>query len=129
MSFAKMLPALAVPVVAVAAAIPANADQYSFVSMLDNNGVYYTSIMDMIDTGKQVCRIVRTGYSAGPVTAANYMLMGQGFASTMDRSVIIQSAAANMCPDIWPEIRAHTAAVERASSGGNSARTVNSQFE
>lgn len=31
---------------------PAHADQYDFISDLDNSGVYYGSIVDMIDIGK-----------------------------------------------------------------------------
>ena len=40
-------------------AAPANADQYDFISYLDNNGVYYDSISDMMDLGKAVCTSTR----------------------------------------------------------------------
>jgi len=39
-----------------ALAAPAHADQYEFVSVLDNEGVYYSSITDVIDQGKMACR-------------------------------------------------------------------------
>jgi hypothetical protein len=118
MSFAKMLPALAVPVVAVAAAIPANADQFDFVSMLDDNGVYYSSIMDVIDSGKQVCRIVRTYGTPQSVDVAVMMLSQQGYGSSMDRAVIIGAAANSMCPDITPQILVHNQAVRDRMSRG-----------
>jgi hypothetical protein len=126
MSFAKMLPALAVPVVAVAAAIPANADQYDYISMLDNNGVYYSSILDMIDTGKAVCRVVRTSASYDPVDPAIDMLRGVGFSSDTERGLILFSAAENMCPDIFPDIRAHIDRVNQYLAAQGTARTVNS---
>jgi hypothetical protein len=37
---------------AIVVAAPANADQYDFVSFLDNNGVYYASISDVIEWAK-----------------------------------------------------------------------------
>ena len=40
---------------------PARADQYDFVMQLDNMGVSYESIIDMIDIGKAVCHDLRSG--------------------------------------------------------------------
>jgi hypothetical protein len=40
---------------------PARADQYDFIAQLDNSGVSYESISDMIDIGKEVCHDLRGG--------------------------------------------------------------------
>ena len=40
---------------------PARADQYDFVMQLDNMGVSYESILDMIDIGKELCHDLRSG--------------------------------------------------------------------
>ena len=45
---------------------PARADQYDFISALDNVGVSYESIIDMIDIGKALCHDLRSG-AAPPV--------------------------------------------------------------
>ena len=47
--------------VAVALSGPAHADQYDFISQLDNAGVSYKSTIDMIDIGKQLCHDLRNG--------------------------------------------------------------------
>jgi hypothetical protein len=46
---------------AVALSGPAHADQYDFISQLDNSGVSYKSTIDMIDIGKQLCHDLRNG--------------------------------------------------------------------
>ena len=123
MSFAKMLPALAVPVVAVAAAVPANADQYDYVSTLDNNGVYYSSIIDMIDLGKQVCSVGRRAPATGPGMIAPLvsLISRSGYSSSEEAWLILTSAADNMCPDIIPSLR--------VALSQPVPRTVNSTYE
>jgi len=64
----------AAAVTATALAAPARADQYDFVSMLDNEGVYYSSITNMIDQGKMACRMLRSG--AGIPAALDYVAGG-----------------------------------------------------
>ena len=49
---------------AVALSVPAHADQYDFISALDNAGVSYESITDMIDIGKALCHDLRSGGGA-----------------------------------------------------------------
>jgi len=65
-------------------AAPANADQYDFISVLDNNGVYYYNISEMIDLGKAACRTVRTGGTIGSVDSAINLLTRAGFNAVMD---------------------------------------------
>lgn len=85
-----------------ALAAPAHADQYDFVSMLDNEGVYYSSITDVIDQGKMACRMLRSG--AGMPSALDYVA-GGGYAP-YETAVVVASAAVNMCPDVLPTVRA-----------------------
>lgn len=40
---------------------PARADQYDFITELDNAGVWYSSMIDMIDIGKELCHELRHG--------------------------------------------------------------------
>ena len=98
----KLILALATPIAALALAAPAHADQYDYVSVLDNEGVYYDSISDVIDLGKMTCRILRSG-SELPVAARNIASAGyRGY----EIGVVVQSAASNMCPDVLPALRA-----------------------
>jgi len=87
---------------AMALAAPVHADQYDFVSMLDNEGVYYSSISDVIDQGKMACRILRSG--AGVPTALGYVADG-GYAP-YETAVVVAAAALNMCPDVASVVRA-----------------------
>ena len=87
---------------ATALAAPTRADQYDFVSMLDNEGVYYSSITNMIDQGKMACRMLRSG--AGMPSALDYVA-GGGYAP-YETAVVVASAAVNMCPDVLPTVRA-----------------------
>ena len=89
----------AIAALAFLSAPQAHADQYDFVSVLDNNGIFYSSISDMIDIGKAVCTSVRrTGGLAG---AANGLQMA-GYTSDLEKGTIVSAAANTMCPDIWP---------------------------
>ena len=85
-----------------ALAAPARADQYEYVSVLDNEGVYYSSITDVIDQGKMACRLLRGG--AG-VPAALNSVTGGGYAP-YESAIIVAAAARNMCPDVMPAIEA-----------------------
>ena len=85
-----------------ALAAPARADQYDYVSVLDNEGVYYSSITDVIDQGKMTCRLLRGG--AG-VPAALNSVTGSGYAP-YESAIIVTAAARNMCPDVMPVIEA-----------------------
>ncbi|MCX8564013.1 DUF732 domain-containing protein [Mycolicibacterium mucogenicum] len=83
-------------------AAPAQADQYDFVSNLDNNGVYYSSISGVIDAGKMTCRLLRSG--AG-VPGALGFLSRVGYAR-YESATIVVAAVDNMCPDAQPVIDA-----------------------
>lgn len=83
-----------------ALAAPAHADQFEYVSILDNEGVYYSSISDVIDTGKMACRMLRGG--ADVPAALNYVA-GGGYAP-YESAVIVTAAALKMCPDVMPVI-------------------------
>lgn len=83
-------------------AAPAHADQYDFVSYLDNKGVYYSSISGVIDAGKMSCRLLRA--DAGVPSAMGF-LGRQGFTSR-EAAIIIVAAVDDMCPDTLPALRA-----------------------
>ena len=67
----------------------------SFISALDNAGVSYESILDMIDMGKALCHDLRSG-AAPPVVLGK--LQNTGFAPT-ESAIILIAAVNNMCPD------------------------------
>ena len=88
-------------ITSIAAAPAAHADQYDFVHDLDDKGIYYSSISDMIDIGKMTCSQLRAGspQSAGtPASLAGY--------SGNEIGIIVVAATNNMCPDQWPTLRA-----------------------
>ena len=85
---------------AVALSGPAHADQYDFISQLDNAGVSYESMIDMIDIGKELCHDLRTGVTP-PVVLGK--LQRTGFA-TAESAIILVSAVNNMCPDTKAEV-------------------------
>lgn len=80
---------------AVALSGPARADQYDFISELDNSGVSYASITDMINIGKEVCHDLRNDVSPSLVLGK---LRRTGFAPT-ESAIVLTSAVNYMCPD------------------------------
>ncbi len=80
---------------AVALSVPAHADEYDFISELDSSGVYYESILDMIDVGKELCHDLRSGVTP-PVVLGK--LANSGFAAA-ESAIVLMSAVNNMCPD------------------------------
>lgn len=77
---------------------PARADQYDFVSELDNSGVSYASITDMIGIGKELCHDLRNDVSPSLVLGK---LRRTGFAPT-EAAIILTAAVSNLCPDTKP---------------------------
>ena len=97
----KIICALAaITAVGLAAPATAHADQYDFVLALDDQGVYYSSVTDVIDQGKMTCRILRSG--AGVPAAINYLV---GEYAPFEIGVILWSASTYMCPDVAPVLR------------------------
>ena len=82
-------------------AAPARADQYDFVSYLDNKGVYYSSISGVIDAGKMSCRLLRADRG---VPAAMGFLGRQGFTGR-EAAIIVVAAVDDMCPDALPVLQ------------------------
>ena len=80
---------------AVALSGPAHADEYDFIGQLDSTGVYYESIVDMMDIGKELCHDLRSGV-APPVVLSK--LQDTGFAAD-ESAIVLMSAVNNMCPD------------------------------
>lgn len=80
---------------AVALAAPAHADQYEFISFLDNSGVSYSSMVEMIDIGKAVCHDLRSG-DGPPIVLGR--LSNAGFAPA-EASLVLVSAVSHMCVD------------------------------
>jgi len=74
---------------------PARADQYDFIMQLDNMGVSYGSIIDMIDIGKELCHDLRSGVNPSVVLGK---LQATGFAPA-ESAIVLMSAVNNMCID------------------------------
>jgi hypothetical protein len=85
---------------AVLLSAPAHADQYDFISSLDNAGVSYESILDMIDIGKALCHELRSG-ATPPIVLGK--LQNTGFAPS-ESAIILVAAVNNMCPDTKPAV-------------------------
>lgn len=82
---------------AVTLAAPAHADEYSFISDLDNNGIYYANVLEMIDVGKVTCHDMRAHMPLAGIRSALDRVGGW----TNQESMVIMVAAANeMCPDV-----------------------------
>ncbi|MBU9766055.1 DUF732 domain-containing protein [Mycobacterium sp. TNTM28] len=101
-----VMAAVVAGVSAVTLAAPAHADQYDFVAQIDNQGVYYSSITEVIDQGKMACRLLRGG--AGVPAALNYVARG-GYAD-YETVIVVVAAAQNMCPDVTPVLAAYAKA-------------------
>lgn len=94
-------------------AAPAHADQYDYVSALDNRGIPYSDISQIIDTGKMACANLRRGIQVfgpqgvgAPITAMGY--------SGLEAAIITVEAVRNMCPDQTSVINAALAAAGRS---------------
>lgn len=85
---------------AVALSSPARADQYDFIAQLDNGGVYYESMIDMIDIGKELCHELRFGVTPSLVLGK---LQRTGFAPT-ESAIVLIAAVDNMCVDTKPAV-------------------------
>ncbi len=106
--------AVSVVTTGTALAPAAAADPIDFVMLLDDEGVYYESISDVIDLGKFTCRMLRSG---APVPAALSNVQSAGYAP-YETGIIVYSAGANMCPDVLPDIESW------AQSGNGGAATA-----
>ncbi|MDV3135729.1 DUF732 domain-containing protein [Mycobacterium sp. 29Ha] len=80
---------------AVALSAPARADQYDFIARLDNQGVFYESMIDMIGIGKELCHELRFGVDPSLVMGK---LQRTGFAPT-ESAIVLVAAVDHMCPD------------------------------
>lgn len=93
-------PALIITAVALLVTAPtAYADDASYVLYLDDHGVYYSSITDVIDMGKLACRGLRQGVPPGVIVNA---IADNGDFPTYDAAIIVLSATKNMCTDQYP---------------------------
>lgn len=79
---------------------PARADKYDFIFELDDAGVWYTSTVEMIDIGKELCHELRHGVSPGLVLGK---LANTGFAPA-ESAIVLMSAVNNMCMDAKPSV-------------------------
>jgi hypothetical protein len=85
----------------------ARADQWDYVSQLDNHGVSYASILNVIETGKSACHHLRNGVGVDNVIGGVETLGYGGY----EASVIVSAAVHEMCPDrlaaydAWGETR------------------------
>ena len=85
---------------AVAMSSPARADQYDFIAQLDNMGVYYESVIDMVDIGKELCHELRFGVEPSLVLGK---LQRTGFAPA-ESAIVLLSAVNTMCVDTKPAV-------------------------
>jgi hypothetical protein len=67
---------------------------------LDIRGVYYDSISDVIDQGKMVCRMLRSGTHS--ITVHHSLLP---YYPWQDATIILASATVFMCPDQLEKVR------------------------
>jgi hypothetical protein len=77
------------------AATPAHADEDSYVAQLDRHGVYYASILDVIDLGKLSCHRMRSGMTM--ISTLDEVVVS-GY-SRQEAVWIVASAVSEMCPD------------------------------
>jgi hypothetical protein len=100
----RLIISAAATAAAIGLAAPANADQYDFISALDDAGVVYVngSISDMMDLGKAVCHDLRVGIPPGTVSVK----LGQLGYAGYEQGTIMGAAANGMCPDTWPILSA-----------------------
>lgn len=73
----------------------AQADQHGFITHIDNMGVSYKSIADMMEVGRAVCHELRSG-QAPPVVLGR--LQRVGFAPA-ESAIVLTAAVDNMCLD------------------------------
>jgi hypothetical protein len=85
---------------AIALAAPSRADQYDFISQLDNSGVWYESVLDMIDIGRELCHELRHGVTPPMVLGK---LANTGFAPA-ESAIVLMSAVDHLCPDVKPDV-------------------------
>lgn len=85
---------------AVAFSAPARADQYDFIAQLDNQGVFYESMIDMIGIGKELCHELRFGVDPSLVLGK---LQRTGFAPT-ESAIVLLAAVDHMCVDTKPAV-------------------------
>lgn len=107
----RALALISTPLAAVFLAAPADADEMNYTMVLDNNGIYYSSISDVIDMGKQLCSVGRRAPVNGSAMAQGFgaVLRSGGYTSEAEAKIILGAAADHMCPDIIPSINAAVA--------------------
>lgn len=80
-----------------------HADQYDYVSYLNDNGVAYSTVTGVIGLGRLVCHELRGGTSLGAI--GGYLVGPMGY--TLEEAAnIVVAAAAEMCPDVIPALQA-----------------------
>lgn len=119
---ARTVTAILVPVAAVAVAAPAHADQFDFVADLDQNGIYYSSISDVIDLGKQLCSVGRSAPLDGQTMMPRMisLLISKGYKSSQEGMIIVEAAGQNMCPDMLQRLNADASVPGAGPSGYSS---------
>ena len=88
--------------------------QQDFLSYLDNNGVYYSSAANALNTGKLLCRVGRTPNLAPQAMEYQIfdVLYAGGFPNFRDGGRVLE-ASTYMCPDIGPRLDAMFDGLER----------------
>lgn len=81
---------------AVAFAPNAQADQWDYVTYLDNNGVHYDSVLDVLEVGSFTCKNLRRGNTVDEVRGALEQHLGFVPAESM---YVVAGAVTYMCPD------------------------------
>jgi len=98
--------------VAVANAAPSRADDIDYTIALDDNGIPYESMGDIIEIGKLACSHLRSGW---PVTITQAVQAGdpnksvgapitQAGYAPLEAAIITVAAAVHMCTDQLPRL-------------------------
>ena len=80
------------------------ADQWDYLSYLDDNGVAYSTVSGVISLGKDVCHELRGGTSLRVI--GRYLMGPLGY-TPEEAGHIVVGAAGGMCPDVIPALEAH----------------------
>ncbi len=80
----------------------ARADTGSFLSTMDNHGVYYNDAGKMLDAGKAVCAELRGG---AHVLWIRHLMTSHGI-TVNDAALVITGAVSELCPDMGAVVQA-----------------------
>lgn len=102
--------------VGLAFAPESSADQFQYLTYLDNNGVYYRSMTAAMDMGKQACSIGRSAASTEEMTNRWSTLTSSFGYVAKEGDIIVHSAINYLCDDVI--VRSHQLALAEKVARG-----------